>query len=222
MLLQGIPSAGGIHNGGQLKLGPDGHLYISTGGDASQRQQAQNQQSVAGKILRIATDGSIPGDNPFGNAVWSLGHRNVQGLTFAPNGDLWSAEFGEKSADEINLIVRGGNYGWPDVEGNNGQRVPYLAPKKTWEPTATSSPSALAYARGGNLWVAALMGHCLFQVPVNGTELGGEQVIHFQNRYGRIRAVTPWRDGIVFGSSNTDGRATPRAGDDRLLYLPLS
>ncbi|WP_026927464.1 PQQ-dependent sugar dehydrogenase [Granulicoccus phenolivorans] len=218
VLLQGIPSAG-IHNGGQLKLGPDGHLYISTG-DASQRQQAQNQQSVAGKILRIATDGSIPGDNPFGNAVWSLGHRNVQGLTFAPNGDLWSAEFGEKSADEINLIVRGGNYGWPDVEGNNGQRVPYLAPKKTWEPTATSSPSALAYARG-NLWVAALMGHCLFQVPVNGTELG-EQVIHFQNRYGRIRAVTPWRDGIVFGSSNTDGRATPRAGDDRLLYLPLS
>lgn len=218
ILLEGIPAAGN-HNGGQLALGPDEHLYISTG-DAAQRQRAQDQQSVAGKILRITTDGSIPADNPFGNAVWSLGHRNVQGLAFAPNGDLWSAEFGDKSADEINLIVRGGNYGWPEVEGTDGQRDPYLAPKKTWEPTASSSPSALAYARG-NLWVGGLMGRCLFQVPVNGSELG-EQVIHFDDRYGRIRSVTPWRDGIVFGTSNTDGRTSPRAGDDRLLYLPLS
>lgn len=217
VLIEGIPAAG-FHNGGQLALGPDGHLYISTG-DASDRALAQDKASLAGKILRIAVDGSIPADNPFGNAVWSLGHRNVQGLAFAPDGALWSAEFGDKSADELNLIQKGGNYGWPEVEGNNGQRAPFLAPKQTWEPTASSSPSSLVWAQG-NLWVASLRGETLFQVPVNGTT-AGVPVAHFAGTYGRLRAVVAHRDGIVFGTSNTDGRATPRKGDDRLVYLPL-
>lgn len=217
VLLDGIPAAG-FHNGGQLALGPDGHLYISTG-DASDRDLAQDKASLAGKILRIAVDGSIPADNPFGNAVWSLGHRNVQGLAFAPDGALWSAEFGDKSADELNLIQKGGNYGWPEVEGNNGQRAPFLAPKLTWEPTASSSPSSLAWARG-SLWVASLRGQTLFQVPASGTTVG-KAVAHFAGNYGRLRSVVAHRDGIVFGTSNTDGRANPRKGDDRLIYLPL-
>ena len=216
-VLDEIPAAG-FHNGGQLAIGPDKHLYIATG-DATERQLAQDKNSVAGKILRITQDGAIPKDNPFGNAVWSMGHRNVQGLAFADNGDLWSCEFGEKTADEINLITRGGNYGWPEVEGNQGQRSPFLAPKLTWEPTASSSPSALAFAHG-HLWVGALMGRGVFQVPVEGQNLG-EATKLLGDQYGRIRAVVPWRDGIVFGSSNTDGRTLPRAGDDRLLYLPL-
>lgn len=217
VIIEGIPAAGN-HNGGQLALGPDGHLYISTG-DAANRQLAQSQQSLAGKVLRVAVDGSIPSDNPFGNAVWSLGHRNVQGLTFAPDGALWSAEFGDKSADELNLITRGGNYGWPEVEGNDGQRDPFIAPKLTWEPTASSSPSSLAHAMG-NVWVTSLIGSTLFQVPINGTS-AGEAVPHFADRYGRLRSVIAHRDGIVFGTSNTDGRSAPRQGDDRLVYLPL-
>lgn len=217
VLVQGIPAAG-FHNGGQLALGPDGHLYISTG-DASNRQSAQDQNSLAGKVLRIAVDGSIPSDNPFGNAVWSMGHRNVQGLTFAPDGALWSAEFGDKSVDELNLITRAGNYGWPEVEGHQGQRSPFLAPKVTWEPTASSSPSSLAHAQG-SVWVTSLIGSTLFQVPITGTE-AGEPVAHFAQQYGRLRAVIAHRDGIVFGTSNTDGRSSPRSGDDRLVYLPL-
>lgn len=217
VLLKDIPAAG-FHNGGQLALGPDGHLYISTG-DAANRQSAQDRTSLAGKVLRIAVDGSVPSDNPFGNPVWSLGHRNVQGLTFAPDGGLWSAEFGEKSADELNLIAKGGNYGWPAVEGNEGQRAPFIAPKATWEPTASSSPSSLAYAQG-NVWVASLIGSTLFQVPVNGST-AGDPVAHFADEFGRLRAVVAHGDGIVFGTSNTDGRSSPRQGDDRLVYLPL-
>ena len=217
VLLKDIPAAG-FHNGGQLALGPDGHLYISTG-DAANRQSAQDRNSLAGKVLRIAIDGSVPSDNPFGNPVWSLGHRNVQGITFAPDGVLWSAEFGDKSADELNLITKGGNYGWPAVEGNEGQRAPFIAPKATWEPTASSSPSSLAYAQG-NVWVASLIGSTLFQVPVNGST-AGEPVAHFADEFGRLRAVVAHRDGIVFGTSNTDGRSSPRQGDDRLVYLPL-
>ncbi|MGA4668791.1 PQQ-dependent sugar dehydrogenase [Propionibacteriaceae bacterium Y1923] len=218
VLLEGIPAAGN-HNGGQLALGPDGHLYISTG-DAANRQLAQDQNSLAGKVLRISFGGTVPADNPFGNPVWSLGHRNVQGLAFAPDGTLWSAEFGDRSADELNVITAGGNYGWPEVEGNAGQRDPFIAPKVTWEPTASSSPSSLAVAQG-NVWVASLAGNTLFQVPINGTE-AGEPVAHFAGEYGRLRSVIAHRDGIVFGTSNTDGRGSVRSGDDRLIYLPLS
>lgn len=217
VLIDGIPAAG-IHNGGQVVLGPDGHLYISTG-DAANRQSAQDRNSLSGKVLRIAVDGSIPADNPFGNPVWSLGHRNVQGLTFAPDGGLWSCEFGERSADEVNLITKAGNYGWPAIEGNNRQRAPYLAPKLTWEPTSASSPSSLAHAQG-NLWVCGLRGQTLFQVPVNGADAGAA-VAHFAGQYGRLRSVVAHRDGIVFGTSNTDGRGSIRSGDDRLVYLPL-
>ena len=217
VLIDGIPAAG-IHNGGQVVLGPDGHLYISTG-DAANRQSAQDRNSLSGKVLRIAVDGSIPADNPFGNPVWSMGHRNVQGLTFAPDGALWSCEFGERSADEVNLITRAGNYGWPVVEGNNRQRAPYLAPKLTWEPTSASSPSSIAHAQG-NLWVCGLRGQTLFQVPVNGA-VAGAPVAHFAGQYGRLRSVVSHRDGIVFGTSNTDGRGSTRSGDDRLVYLPL-
>ena len=218
VILDGIPAAG-LHNGGQVTVGPDHHLYISTG-DASQREQAQDTKSLAGKILRIAPDGSVPQDNPFKNPVWSYGHRNVQGLAFDDDKKLWSVEFGDKSADEVNLIVRGGNYGWPEAEGNRGQRKGFQAPKLTWEPTASSSPSACAVAMG-QLWVGALMGKCLFQVPLTGDRVG-KPVEHFADRYGRIRSVAAHAGGVVFSTSNTDGRTEPREGDDRLVYLPLS
>jgi glucose/arabinose dehydrogenase len=115
ILLQGM-AKNRFHNGGRLRFGPDGKLYASSG-DAQNSANAQNNNSLNGKILRINPDGTIPSDNPFGNAVWSKGHRNPQGLDFDSQGRLWEAEFGNTSQDEVNLITRGGNYGWPNCEG---------------------------------------------------------------------------------------------------------
>ena len=214
----GIPRAG-FHNGGRIAFGPDGALYIATG-DAGRPEAAQDRSSLAGKILRVAADGSVPGDNPFpGSPVYSLGHRNVQGLAFDDAGRLWASEFGAKDVDEINLIAPGANYGWPIVEGAGG-RDGLVDPVVTWSPTSVASPSGLAYA-SGSLWVASLRGKTLYQVPVAGTTAFAP-VAHFSGTYGRLRDAAASPSGSLWiMTNNTDGRGQPVAGDDRIIEVRL-
>jgi len=215
VIVQGIPK-GSIHNGGRLAFGPDGHLYASTG-EVGNRDLAQDRDSLAGKILRMTPEGEPAPGNPFGTLVYSLGHRNVQGLAWDEQGRLYASEFGANSFDEINLIEAGGNYGWPRVEGR-GDDPAYKNPIVTWD-TSDASPSGLAYANG-SLWMGALRGERLWQIPLAEDGSPGVPVAHWSGEYGRLRAVTVAPDGSVWvGTSNKDGRGRVRDGDDRILAV---
>jgi glucose/arabinose dehydrogenase len=215
VILDGIPKSG-IHNGGRILVGPDGLLYVGTG-DAGESERAQDKSSLAGKILRVTGDGEPAPGNPFGNEVFSFGHRNVQGLTFDEQDRLWACEFGSNEWDEINLIEKGKNYGWPLVEGS-GQGDGLTNPKVVWR-TSEASPSGLAYWQG-DLWMAGLRGERLWQIPVDGTDTG-EPVAHFTSEHGRLRTVVVSNDGqsLLMTGSNTDGRGDVKRGDDRLLQI---
>ena len=218
VILDGIPK-GGRHNGGRIVVGPDALLYVGTG-ETGEVDLAQDKNSLGGKILRITLDGSPAPGNPFGTEVWSFGHRNVEGLAFDPQGRLWASEFGEQTWDELNLITKGANYGWPIVEGS-GQVEGMTNPKMVWT-TDEASPAGLAYA-GGSLWMAALRGARVWQVPISGTEAETPRA-HLQGELGRIRTVTPvtGTDELLVVTSNTDGRGDVSEGDDRIVRMPLN
>jgi glucose/arabinose dehydrogenase len=208
-----------VHNGGRIAFGPDGKLYAGVG-DAGDTGHAQDMDSQNGKILRMNPDGSVPSDNPFpGSRVWSLGHRNVQGLTWDRAGRLWATEFGQNSFDEVNLIRKGKNYGWPTVEGRgstDGGR--FVNPKVTWR-TSESSPSGVAFSRG-RLYVGALQGECVWRIPLSGTRAGKPRKL-VAGTYGRIRTVQRAPGGALWiTTSNRDGRGDRRPGDDRIIRLP--
>ena len=212
-------SRGRFHDGGRLGFGPDGKLYASVG-DATRGSNAQDLNSRNGKILRMNPDGSAPSDNPFpGSLVWSLGHRNVQGFAWDRTGRLWATEFGDKKYDEVNLIQRGANYGWPKVEGpGDTQGGTFTNPALTWSPTSVSSPSGAAVA-GNNLYVAGLQCECLFRIPITAAGLGTPKRL-FVHRYRRIRSVATAPDGSVWiTTSNRDDRETPAKTDDRVLRV---
>jgi glucose/arabinose dehydrogenase len=219
VLLSGIPNAG-HHDGGRLVVGPDGHLWIGTG-DAGDTSRAQDRGSLGGKILRIATDGSVPADNPFpGSPIWSLGHRNVQGLAFDSAGRLWATEFGQNRWDELNLVTKGGNYGWPDVEGPGGGADGFVEPKVVWR-TDEASPSGLAIV-DDVAYVAALRGARIWVVPVRDGR-AGTPVATLRDAFGRIRTLEPAADGTLWmTTSNRDGRGRPRDGDDQVVRLRLT
>ncbi|GAA4979846.1 PQQ-dependent sugar dehydrogenase [Nonomuraea thailandensis] len=218
LLVQGIPK-GGIHNGGRLAFGPDGFLYATTG-EIGDRDLAQQRDSLGGKILRMTVDGVPAPGNPFGTLVYSYGHRNVQGLAWDGSGRLYASEFGANTYDEVNRIEPGGNYGWPEVEGR-GDDQRYVNPILTWS-TAEASPSGLAYANG-SLWMGALRGARLWQIPLGEDGSAGAPVAHFTDRYGRLRAVAATPDGKLWvGTSNKDGRGSPREGDDRIMSVTPS
>src|SRR3712207_1054818 len=143
----------------------------------------------------MTPSGGVPADNPFGNYTWSYGHRNVQGLAWDGRGRLWATELGQASRDELNLIRRGGNYGWPAVEGGDGAG-PYADPFVTWSPTRTCSPSGVAVARG-RAWVGALAGEALFSVRLGGPD-AGRVVRHLHEDLGRIRTVQKAPDGSLW------------------------
>lgn len=217
ILIENIPAAQ-IHDGGRLKFGPDGKLYITTG-DASQRQLAQDTNSLAGKILRINPDGSIPSDNPFGSYVYSYGHRNPQGIAWGSNGTMYASEHGQSSNDEINIITSGSNYGWPNMEGN--QTSPGMVSPLRAFTEFTLAPSGLAYYQG-SLYLAGLRGNQLRRVRLSadGRSVVGEEAL-FQD-LGRVRDVVEYGGYLYISTSNRDGRGIPKSGDDRIIRVKVS
>jgi glucose/arabinose dehydrogenase len=210
-ILTGIPGGGdGFHNGGRIAFGPDGMLYVTTGETYYTRDIAQDRNSLGGKILRITPDGEVPPDNPFpGSPVYSLGHRNVQGIAWDASGQLFASELGEATCDELNRIEPGGNYGWPIHEGvGNDSR--YIDPITTWCPTGAASPSGIAIV-GGWAYVACLSGQRLYRVSLDGRMV--ETLI--DGDYGRLRSVTAAPDGSLWLlTTNRDGRSAPKTDDD--------
>ena len=217
-ILTGIP-LGAIHDGGRLAFGPDGMLYASTG-ETGNGELAQDRDSLGGKILRLTPDGKPAPGNPFDTAVWSFGHRNVQGLAFV-DGQLWASEFGQNTFDELNQIDAGANYGWPAYEGTGGAAEGYTDPQATWG-TDVASPSGLAYADGA-LWMGALRGNRLWKIPVTGTgadQTAGQPEAYFVGEYGRMRTVVTAPDGNLWvTTSNRDGRGDPSDADDQILVV---
>jgi glucose/arabinose dehydrogenase len=216
VLLEGIPGGAGYHQGGALVVGPDDLLYVGTG-DNGVPESAQDRGSLSGKVLRLTLDGQPAPGNPFDDEVYSYGHRNVQGLAFDDEGRLWASEFGANAWDELNLIEAGANYGWPQVEGSGGGEG-LTDPVVVWR-TEDASPSGLAYW-DGSLWMAALRGERLWEIPLaDGADLVEQPVAHLAGELGRLRSVLALPDALLLVTSNTDGRGEVRDGDDRALLL---
>jgi glucose/arabinose dehydrogenase len=217
----GIPS-GPIHNGGRIAFGPDGMLYVGTG-EAGRGTPAQDPHDLGGKILRLTPEGKpAPGNPTPGSPVWTLGHRNVQGLAWDARGRMWASEFGQNTWDELNRIVAGDNYGWPIVEGRGHPQhdARFHDPVRVWH-TDVASPSGIAIA-DGSVFMAALRGERLWQIPLLSHGVGTPRAL-LVHRYGRLRAVAVAPDGSLWVlTNNTDGRGSPRAGDDRIVRLTLS
>lgn len=211
-VVTGIPRAAN-HDGGRIAFGPDGMLYIGTG-DAGQRDRARDRTYLGGKILRVTPGGDPAPGNPFGTAVYSLGHRNVQGLAWDESGTLWASEFGQDTWDELNRIEAGGDYGWPDHEGRAGA-ADAIDPVVVWRP-ADASPSGIAVI-DGTVYIAALRGERVWSYAPSRPD-DGAWVATFTETYGRVRDVAAGPDGRLWLlTSNTDGRGQPRKGDDRLV-----
>jgi glucose/arabinose dehydrogenase len=217
VLLSGL-ARNKFHDGGRLRFSPDGRFLFVAAGDAQNTSTAQNRESLNGKILRIWPDGGIPPDNPFGSAVWTLGHRNPQGLAFDSQGRLWEQEFGNSVMDETNLIVKGGNYGWPGCEGTSGRCGGFIAPKRTY-PVAAGSCSGIAIA-GDALYVACLRGTRLYRLVISGRRLK-DQTTHFQGGFGRLRTVEPAPDGGIW-LTTSNGDKDSRANNSRTTIFHVA
>ncbi len=229
VLIDKIPG-GPFHAGGRIQFGPDGKLYITTG-ETGNTNLAQDKNSAAGKILRINSDGSIPEDNPFsGSPIYSYGHRNPQGLDWDESGNLVATEHGPRQHDEINVIVPGANYGWPDIIGDEimeGLVTPIMnTGDDTW------APSGAVFYDGnkipqwiGKFFVATLRGNHLHMIDF---DLEKNKVLShqklFTGDFGRLRDVATGPDGyLYFLTSNRDGRGSPEINDDRILRIvPLN
>lgn len=227
VIIDDIPG-GTNHNGGRIAFGPDGMLYITTG-ETFRAELAQDLESLGGKILRVTAEGDIPPDNPFpGSPVFSYGHRNPQGIAWRPGtGELFesehgpSGEFGTYAHDEINIIEKGGNYGWPEVIGAPSKK-PYIDPIVSWK--KTTPPSGIEFPSGkllknleGDLFVATLRSEALVRIVLGEDNEVARIERWFEGRYGRLREVVEGPDGALYVlTNNTDGRGRPRPGDDRI------
>lgn len=206
IIVQGILGSS-IHDGGRVAFGPDGYLYIATG-DAGNSNLSQDKNSLNGKILRVNRDGTEL-------EIYSLGHRNVQGLAWDDQGRLWATEHGQSKLDELNLIEKGKNYGWPVIQGDDkkeGMESPIIhSGNDTW------APSGMAYLNG-SLFFAGLRGEALYEYKINEKKL----LTHFKNQFGRLRSVTVGPDGYLYLlTNNRDGRGTPKPGDDKIIKVKI-
>lgn len=219
VVFSGIPR-NTTHDGGRLAFGPDGDLYVTTG-DAQDHPAAQDPDSLGGKILRLTPEGDPAPGNPFGTAVWTLGHRNVQGIAWTSDGTMWASEFGQDTWDELNRIEPGDNYGWPTVEGMGGGGKGFTEPIAVW-PTSDASPSGIA-AVGDTVFMAGLRGERMWTVDTDHGTLRGEPIAALAGEQGRLRDVVLAPDGALWVlTNNTDGRGSPRAEDDLLLSVPIA
>jgi glucose/arabinose dehydrogenase len=218
-IFRGIPK-GYIHNGGRIAFGPDKMLYAGTG-ESGDTGLSQDTKSLGGKILRMTPEGEPAPGNPFpDSAVYTYGHRNVQGLAWDDEQRLFAAEFGQDTWDELNAIKPGDNYGWPEAEGRSDDPE-YHNPIDQWG-TDDASPSGIAYAEG-SIWMAGLKGERLWRIPLKGTEASADPQAFLQGEYGRLRTVVPaGGDKLWLVTSNTDGRGDPKEGDDRILEIQVS
>ncbi|MFB6226413.1 MAG: sorbosone dehydrogenase family protein [Candidatus Paceibacteria bacterium] len=216
VILADIP-AGRWHNGGRIEFGPDELLYITTG-DAQQENLSQNKKSLAGKILRITDTGKTPKENPFSNPVFSFGHRNPQGLAWTDSGHMWATEHGSSARDELNLIEKGANYGWPIIQGDQskpGMKTPkvHSGSSETWAPAG-------AEYYNGSIFFSGLRGETLYEAKLSSKTEIKEVVAHFRQDYGRLRHVEQGPDGYIYIlTSNRDGRGSPVAADDRIIKI---
>jgi glucose/arabinose dehydrogenase len=214
-----IPS-GTTHNGGRIAFSPDGDLFVTTG-DAGRQDLAQDAGSLAGKILRL-DPGAYRGDGG-DPEIHSLGHRNPQGLAWEPEGGrLLASEHGASRNDEVNVIERGENYGWPEVEGP--EHGPFTAPLQVWT-DETVAPSGSAFVTGedsawrGDLLVSGLRGTALRRLTIDGDEVTGDETI-LDGEYGRLRTVVQGPGGALYVlTNNRDGRGSPAGDDDRVLRV---
>jgi glucose/arabinose dehydrogenase len=217
-ILSDIPGAQN-HDGGRIAFGPDDLLYITTG-DASQAGLAQDLDSLAGKILRLNPDGTIPTDNPFSSPVYSYGHRNPQGLAWGADGRLWASEHGPSGRDEINLIEVGNNYGWPVITGDETQEemispVIHSGIDDTWAPSAVEIIN-------NTLLFAGLRGSALYTAQISGDDLLNLER-NFPDEYGRMRVVRfDGQDWIYAATNNRDGRGRLRTNDDKIIRFKPS
>jgi glucose/arabinose dehydrogenase len=215
VIFEGSPGARPELLGGRIALTPDGYLFLSLG-ERWDRDRAQDLSDTSGKIVRIKVDGSIPEDNPFRYVpgarpeIWSYGHRNPQGLAYdKATGELWSDEHGPQGGDELNLIQRGGNYGWPiatygvDYSGRpiavNSEAPGTVLPVRYWVPIsiAPSSLSIETGATGTEIWIGALAGQMVVQLTLNDDCVLTEEHL-FRNQLGRIRDVRVDGDGVLY------------------------
>ncbi|MBS3059953.1 MAG: PQQ-dependent sugar dehydrogenase [DPANN group archaeon] len=216
ILVDGIPGAQ-IHDGGRLKFGPDGKLYVTTG-DAGIPDLAQDTNSVAGKVLRMNKDGSVPEDNPFGNLVWSYGHRNPQGIAFHPTtGILFESEHGPSMHDEVNIIQPGRNYGWPTTCGNElpGHEKPIAC-----YPDFTIAPGSIAIF-DKFIFIPGLRGNQLRKLALADdykTVISEEALF---TDIGRVREATVHDGYLYIGTSNRDGRGLPQLNDDKIIRIRI-
>ncbi len=233
VIMEDLPAAR-AHAGCRIRFGSDGKLYVTTG-DATNRNLAQQLESLAGKTLRLNDDGTVPQDNPFVGRqdarpeIWSLGHRNAQGLDFQPGTNLMfqtehgpSGFDGPGGGDEVNIVEKGKNYGWPTIHHTQtaaGLEAPLL------EYTPACAPGSGAFYRGsvfpqfkGNFFFGCLRGERVIRVVLDGRRVVSQENL-LQN-YGRIREVAEGPDGyLYFSTSNRDGRGRPAEDDDRILRL---
>lgn len=224
IILDNIPG-GSIHNGGRMKFGPNGKLWVTTG-DASNGGLAQNKKSLAGKILRMNEDGSVPEDNPFpGSVVYSTGHRNPQGIDFHPlTGEIVVTSHGSTAYDEVNIISAGSNHGWPEVNKCFSDKPEYVNPvlcsmNETWAPSGAAFLGTKILKFRNSYVFAGLRGELLERVEIINGKAGERETI-IKGDYGRLRAVIADGEGnLLVTTSNRDGRGKVREGDDKILKI---